>query len=61
MKYFLAVLGMVFIIEGLPYLTFPENIKKYLLMVHSTPNRVLRVLGFIAVLAGLALVWAGTQ
>jgi len=61
MKYFLCVLGMVFIIEGLPYFTFPDKIKKYLLMVHATPNNLLRILGFIAVIVGLALVWAGTR
>jgi len=29
MKFFLCVIGMVLIIEGLPYFAFPEKLKTY--------------------------------
>jgi len=59
MKFFLCVIGMVLIIEGLPYFAFPEKIKSYLLKVHDTPEGTLRLLGLAAVIAGLALVYLG--
>ena len=59
MKYFLCVLGMVFVIEGLPYFAFPDKIKAYLLKLVDVPDSKLRVLGLAAMLGGLALVWFG--
>ncbi|MBN2398621.1 MAG: DUF2065 domain-containing protein [Deltaproteobacteria bacterium] len=59
MKFFLCVIGMVLIIEGLPYFAFPEKIKSYLLKVYDTPEGTLRLLGLAAVIAGLALVYLG--
>ncbi len=59
MKFFLCVIGMVLIIEGLPYFAFPEKIKLYLLKVYDTPEGTLRVLGLISLIAGLVLVYLG--
>jgi len=59
MKFFLCVIGMVLIIEGLPYFAFPEKIKSYLLKVYDTPEGTLRILGLISVVVGLALVYLG--
>ena len=61
MKYFLCVLGMVFVIEGLPYFTFPGHLKTYLRRMAEVPERTLRVLGSVAVVAGLILVYFGTS
>ena len=59
MKYFLCVLGMVFIIEGLPYFAFPEKIKIYLAKLLDMPESTLRMLGLLAIVAGLILVYTG--
>jgi len=59
MKYFLCVLGMVFIIEGLPYFLFPEKIKIYLLKITTMPVSTLRFLGISAMIAGLILLYFG--
>ena len=61
MDFFLCVLGMVFIVEGMPYFTFPGKIKAYLLKVAEMPDSTLRFLGFAAILAGLLLVYIGTE
>jgi len=58
-EYFLCVLGMVFIIEGVPYFAFPEIIKKYLLKIIEMPASALRVMGFTAIAVGLLLVYMG--
>jgi uncharacterized protein len=59
MRYFLCVLGMVMIIEGLPYFAAPDKIKVWLLKLVETPDSTLRRLGFGLMLLGLALVYLG--
>jgi len=59
MKYFLCVLGMVMIIEGLPYFAFPEKIKQYLMKIQEIPDQTLRVIGFTAMIIGLVCVYFG--
>ncbi|MDO9516045.1 MAG: DUF2065 domain-containing protein [Syntrophales bacterium] len=59
MKFLFCVIGMVLIIEGLPYFAFPEKIKSYLLKVYDTPEGTLRVLGLVSVIVGLFLVYLG--
>src|SRR4030042_4991026 len=57
MKYFLCVLGLVFVLEGLPYFAFPDKVKAYLLRLAAVENTTLRIIGFVAVAAGLLLVY----
>jgi uncharacterized protein YjeT (DUF2065 family) len=59
MKYFLSVLGMVFVLEGLPYFAFPEKVKAYLLKLQEMPDSTLRFLGMSAIITGLVLVYFG--
>jgi len=59
MKYFLCVLGMVFVIEGLPYFAFPDKVKAYLLKLQEMPDSTLRLLGLSAVIVGLIFVFLG--
>ncbi len=59
MKFFLCVIGMVIIIEGLPYFVFPEKIKSIISSIIKTPNNTLRRLGLFLMLTGLFLVYLG--
>jgi len=59
MKDFLCVLGMVFIIEGLPYFIFPEKLKIYLAKIITLPESTLRFLGISAMIIGLILLYFG--
>jgi uncharacterized protein len=59
MEYFLCVLGMVFIIEGLPYFAFPQKVKSYIMKLQEMPDSVLRILGLSAIIAGLILIYFG--
>jgi len=61
MKYFLCVMGMVLIVEGLPYFAFPDKIKNYLRKLIHIPDTLLRIIGAIAVTVGLGLVYFGTS
>lgn len=59
MRYFLCVIGMVFILEGIPYFAFPEKIKEFLARMSDMPARTLRIMGFVSMLLGLLLVYLG--
>ncbi|MFH1137880.1 MAG: DUF2065 domain-containing protein [Pseudomonadota bacterium] len=61
LKYLACVLGLVFILEGLPYFAFPHRIKDWLRQVMAIPEPTLRVLGFLAMAAGLILVYLGRR
>lgn len=59
MRYFICVIGMVMIIEGLPWFAFPEKIKPWLQKISEIPTEMMRRLGFALMLAGLVLVYWG--
>ncbi len=59
MAFFLCVLGMVMIVEGLPYFAVPEKMKVWIQQVLEMPTRVLRAFGLILMAAGLVLIYIG--
>lgn len=59
MRYFLCVIGMVMIVEGLPYFAFPEKMRAWLLKILETPDHTLRRMGMVMMMAGLVLVYLG--
>ena len=61
MDYFLCVIGMVMIVEGLPYFAFPEKMKQWLYTLLEMPGSALRRAGFILMLLGLCLVYLGRR
>lgn len=61
MDYFLAVIGMVMIVEGLPYFAFPEKMKIWVQKVMELPPGALRRFGLILMVTGLFLVYAGKR
>lgn len=61
MDYFLCVLGMVFIIEGLPYFLFPGKLKTYMIKITELPSTKLRFMGISAMIIGLILLYFGRQ
>ena len=61
LKFFLCVIGMVLVLEGLPYFAFPEKIKSLYLKIQEASDANLRMLGFLAMFIGLLLVYFGTS
>lgn len=60
-KFFLCVVGMVLVLEGLPYFAFPEKLKSLYLKIQEASDTNLRMLGFLAMVVGLLLVYLGTS
>lgn len=61
MKLLIALIGLVFILEGLPYLTFPEAMKKWLRQLIDMRPSQLRVVGLIAVGTGLLICYVALR
>jgi uncharacterized protein YjeT (DUF2065 family) len=61
MKFFLCVLGMVMVVEGLPYFAFPEKMKFWVTKVLEMPDRTLRGFGFVLMLIGIWCVYLGRK
>jgi uncharacterized protein YjeT (DUF2065 family) len=57
MKLLFCLIGLVFIIEGLPYFAFPDKMKKWMKMVQEVPDLHLRALGLVAMCIGLVLAY----
>jgi len=61
LDYFLCVMGMVFILEGLPYLVFPEKLKPYLIKISTLSDFTLRMIGISTIIFGLILLYFGRR
>ena len=59
MDFFLCVLGLVFIIEGIPYFAFPDKLKSYLGKIQEIQDSRLRIMGLLAMITGLILLYFG--
>ncbi|MFZ0240966.1 MAG: DUF2065 domain-containing protein [Desulfobacterales bacterium] len=61
MEYFLSVIGMVMIFEGVPYFAFPARMKRWILTIVGIPDDNLRRLGLVLMVIGLGLVYMGKR
>jgi uncharacterized protein YjeT (DUF2065 family) len=50
-------MGMVMIIEGLPYFAFPSKMKEWVLMMTKIEDASLRKFGLVFMAAGLFIVY----
>jgi uncharacterized protein YjeT (DUF2065 family) len=58
-SFFLCVIGMVMIVEGVPYFIFPERVKLWLVKIIETPDATLRSIALGLMVVGLILVYIG--
>ena len=57
MKLFLLLIGLVFILEGLPYAASPDSMRKWLVKLADLSSQQLRMMGFSAMGLGLLIIW----
>jgi uncharacterized protein len=57
MEFFLCVLGIVLVVEGVPWFLSPTTVKKALLQLLPLPDSALRFLGLSLMLSGLLVVY----
>ena len=61
MDYFLSVLGLVLIIEGIPYFAFHERMKEMLSRLPLIPSSSLRAFGIVAILIGFLMIYVARK
>jgi len=54
-EFFLCVVGMVMIVEGLPYFAVPSKMKFWIVKMAELPDTSLRIMGLVLMVAGLGL------
>ncbi|MFO7784926.1 MAG: DUF2065 domain-containing protein [Thermodesulfobacteriota bacterium] len=57
MKLLLCLLGLVLVLEGIPYFAFPHRMKRWMLRMQDIPDPHLRIMGFMAMCAGLLIAY----
>lgn len=57
MKLFFLFIGLIFILEGVPYFAFPDKMKIWMKKVQEVSDAHLRIMGFIAMCMGLIMVY----
>jgi len=55
LKTILSVIGLLLVLEGLPYAAFPEKMLDWLRQLIAMPPALLRIMGFMTVAVGLFL------
>ncbi len=61
MSFFLSVIGVVCIIEGVSYFISPRRVKELSKRIISTPESSLRLIGFLMMMVGLILAYIGRR
>ncbi|MGD2125392.1 MAG: DUF2065 domain-containing protein [Desulfobacteraceae bacterium] len=57
MKLLFCLLGLVLVVEGIPYFVFPDKMKRWMKRIQETPDSYLRAIGFAAMCLGLAIAY----
>lgn len=55
----MCVVGMVFVIEALPYITFPGKVKEFAKHIDTVPDKTLKLIGIVAAFAGIGIIYLG--
>ncbi|MFO7607375.1 MAG: DUF2065 domain-containing protein [Desulfurivibrionaceae bacterium] len=61
MKFFVALIGLILIFEGLPYAAFPEAMQNWLRQLAEVRPAALRRVGVVAVGIGLLLCYVAQR
>lgn len=57
MEYFLCVIGMVMVVEGLPYFAMPDKMKAFMSALQQQEDSTLRIVGGVLMLVGVFIVF----
>ncbi len=59
MSFFLCVIGMVMVVEGVPYFTAPSGMKNLISMLLTLDDKILRGFGGFLMISGVIIVYMG--
>jgi len=52
-----TVLGVLLVVEGIPYFAFPAKVREWALALQEIPDRSLRLMGLICMAVGLLVLF----
>ena len=61
MKLLILLVGMVLILEGIPYVAAPEAMREWLKKLSEVSSSQLRSFGLVAMAAGLFICWVAQR
>lgn len=61
MKLLILLVGMVLILEGVPYVAAPEAMREWLKKLSEVPSAQLRSFGLVAMAVGLFICWVAQR
>ena len=61
MKLLITLIGLVLVLEGLPYVASPEAMQRWLRQIVELPPRQLRRVGLVAMVVGFVLCFLAQQ
>jgi uncharacterized protein YjeT (DUF2065 family) len=57
MRLFLCLIGLLLVVEGVPYFAFPDKMKRWMIVVQQMPDSRLRAIGFASMCAGVIIAY----
>ncbi len=57
MDFLLTVIGVVLVLEGIPWFLSPHGVKRLLLQLAVMPDKWMRMMGLLCMLLGLLVVY----
>lgn len=61
MELFLCVIGMVLVVEGLPYFAVPDKMKALMRVVLEQDDTTLRIFGAAVLMSGLLIIFVARK
>ncbi|MFQ5735367.1 MAG: DUF2065 family protein [Thermodesulfobacteriota bacterium] len=58
MVFLLNLLGVLLVLEGIPYFGFPRAVKHWAVFLQKAPEKTLRLMGLAIIVIGLAMLFA---
>ena len=48
MRLFFCLIGLLLVVEGIPYFAFPDKLKRWMNIIQEIPDSQLRIIGFVS-------------
>lgn len=61
MELFLCVIGLVLVVEGLPYFAVPDKMKAIMSVIQKQDDTTLRIFGAAALMTGLIILFVARK
>jgi uncharacterized protein YjeT (DUF2065 family) len=57
MRLFFCLIGLLLMVEGVPYFAFPDKMKRWMNIIQEIPDFQLRVIGFFSMCVGVIIAY----